>query len=296
MKRRNLTIRLAAGVLSLAAWLGLAPHADAQTVLRTLRVGSQTRSYYLHVPPSYTGTEPVPLVFMLHGRGGNGLGIERQTRFSEKADEVGFLVVYPNAIGAPPAWSTGWNSQGGGTPQQNIDFLTLLIETLEQEFWIDPARIYVSGHSSGGMMSHLIGSVLAEKLAAIAPTAAAVGSTRAGTTYVEAPPPAAPLSVLMVHGLLDETVPYDGGGDGVLDFVPVWYSTYFWVVANNCSFKPKTWVSPDETVVIDTYRQGTNGTEVALCTILNGGHQWNSGTTLSMRDLIWDFFASHPKK
>lgn len=288
MTRRTLGV---AGCVAL--WLAGAP-AAGQTVFRTLQVGNLQRSYYLHVPPSYTGERPVPLVFMLHGRGGSGRGIERQTGFSEKSDEVGFIVAYPNAIGNPPAWSTGWNSQGGGTPAQNSAFLQLLIDTLEQEFRIDPARIYVGGHSSGGMMSHLIGSVLANKIAAIAPSAAAVGSTRAGN-YVEAPPPVGPISVLMVHGLRDETVPFEGGG-GALDFVPVWYSTVFWVLANGCRPDADVWISPDGTVVTVTFPGGAAGTEVGLAVLVNGQHAWNSGTTLSVRDLMWDFFASHPKQ
>src|SRR5262249_28037800 len=92
--------------------------------------------------------------------------------------------------------------------------------------------------------------------------------------------------------LLDETVPYDGGG-GAIDFVPAWYSTSFWVIANGCGTKPKTWISPDESVVVDTYTGGADGTEVALCTIVNGRHAWNSGTALSVRDLMWEFFATH---
>lgn len=277
----------ACAVLSMAT-------AEAQTVYRTLRVGNLERSYYLHVPPSYSGKKPVPLVLMLHGRGGNGQGFERRTGFSTKADEEGFIVVYPNAIGNPPAWSTGWNSQGGGTPQQNVNFLALLIATLESEFRIDSARIYVGGHSSGGMMSHLIGSVLADKIAAIAPCAAAVGSTRAGN-YVEAPPPAAPLSVFLIHGLLDETVPYEGGG-GAIDFVPLWYSAWFWIVANQCQPDAVSWLSPDESIQIDTWPGGKQGVEVSVCTIFQGTHTWNSGTDYSIRDLMWDFFVTHPKQ
>lgn len=288
-----MTRRVPGLVICLALGLSATP-APGQTVFRTLQVGNLERSYYLHVPPTYTGEQPVPLVLMLHGRGGSGRGIERQTGFSEKSDEVGFLVAYPNAIGDPPAWSTGWNSQGGGTPQQNIDFLALLIDTLEREFWIDPARIYVSGHSSGGMMSHLIGSVLANKIAAIAPNAAAVGSTRAGN-YVEAPWPVGPISVFMVHGLRDQTVPFEGGG-GAIDFVPVWYSTVFWVLANGCRPEADVWVSPDGTVVRVTFPEGAAGTEVSLAVIVNGQHAWNSGTTLSVRDAIWQFFASHPRQ
>ena len=65
------------------------------------------RSYWLHVPPSYDGSEAVPLVIVLHGSTGFSLRypfwffrsswMEEYTEFSQKADEEGFIVVYPNA-------------------------------------------------------------------------------------------------------------------------------------------------------------------------------------------------------
>jgi len=64
-------------------------------------------SYWLHVPTSYDGSESVPLVLVLQGsapfNSNDPLGCfrqcytEEQTLFSEKADEEGFIVAYPNA-------------------------------------------------------------------------------------------------------------------------------------------------------------------------------------------------------
>jgi hypothetical protein len=65
------------------------------------------RTYWLHVPPSYDGSEAVPLVMVLHGSTGFSLiypfsffrssWMENYSEFSKKADEKGFIVLYPNA-------------------------------------------------------------------------------------------------------------------------------------------------------------------------------------------------------
>jgi polyhydroxybutyrate depolymerase len=53
-----------------------------------------TRNYYLYVPTGYNGL--IPLVVVLHFGGGNATIIERVTEMTEKAEEEGFIVVYPD--------------------------------------------------------------------------------------------------------------------------------------------------------------------------------------------------------
>mgnify|MGYP002067288647 CR=1 FL=1 len=54
------------------------------------------RNFLLYVPSSYDGTESVPLVLVFHG--GPNTPENSSIRFgvSEKAEEKGFIVVYPN--------------------------------------------------------------------------------------------------------------------------------------------------------------------------------------------------------
>src|SRR5258706_9575506 len=84
-----------------AAWsvaVVLPAAADRATQIPTIEVGGLTRTYLLHVPPSLPAG-PVPLVLVFHGGGGNGIGPERLTRFSELADREGLLVAYPGGVG-----------------------------------------------------------------------------------------------------------------------------------------------------------------------------------------------------
>src|SRR3712207_653025 len=52
---------------------------------RSLMVDGRDRSYIVHVPPAYTGQNPLPLVIVLHAGGGNAEGIMTKTGMSDKA-------------------------------------------------------------------------------------------------------------------------------------------------------------------------------------------------------------------
>ena len=45
------------------------------------------------------------------------------------------------------------------------------------------------------------------------------------------------------------------------------------------------------------YGTGQNGTDVVLYTIKNGTHQWPATSTgIDAKNVIWTFFAKHPKQ
>jgi polyhydroxybutyrate depolymerase len=289
-------IRLVLGVVMAAA--GWASDVHGRTVFRTLFVDGQLRGYYEHVPDAYDGTTPVPLVLMLHGRGGSGLVFETITGFSAKADQEGFIVIYPNALGNPRAWNTSWSPGSGYDPQIDIDFLTALLDTLETRLNIDPSRIYVGGQSSGACMSYLIGSTLSDRIAAIGDVGGAVGST-IEFQHLEAPPPDQPVSTVIFHGLQDDLVPYFGGAGSDFPHIhwrSVLYSALFWVSADGCALFPQTDTSDDGNIIRDTFTDGAAGTEVVVYTIVDGSHPWPPVTTLAVTDEMWNFFVNHPKQ
>jgi polyhydroxybutyrate depolymerase len=110
----------------------------------------QSRSYILHLPPSYNEENEMPLVVVLHGGGGNAKNIEEVTGFSEKADEEGFIVVYPDGSGRFNRYLLTWNGGFccGYALEHNIDdvgFIRALIEYLQENFAINRNMIYVTG-------------------------------------------------------------------------------------------------------------------------------------------------------
>lgn len=61
----------------------------------------QERRYLLHVPDSYDGVEPSPLVISLHAGATWPAHQMNLTRWNALADEEGFLVVYPAGSDLP---------------------------------------------------------------------------------------------------------------------------------------------------------------------------------------------------
>jgi polyhydroxybutyrate depolymerase len=274
----------------------------------SLNVDGRKRSYVLHLPSSYNNKTKMSLVIVLHGGGGNAENIMTMTDFSTKSDAAGFIVVYPNGTSRFNndkllTWNAG--NCCGYALDNNVDdvaFIRALIDELLSRLAVDPARIYATGMSNGGMMCYLLGCQLSDKIAAIAPVAGAMGMDNCYPTQ--------PVSVIIFHGTADEHVLYNGGeplkkvDNHTRIDKSVSYAVNFWVNANDCSPVPQKEVVG--TIIEETYSDGKDGSEVVLYTIIDGKHAWPGGTQgwlggdvptkeISATNLIWDFFANHPK-
>jgi polyhydroxybutyrate depolymerase len=261
--------------------------------------GGYQRTFIVHVPPSYDGSKPYPLVFVLHGLGGSAQGMVNITRFSEKADSEGFIVAYLQGLG-------GWNAGGccGYSRENNIDdvgFVSAMMDNLEARLKVNESRIYATGFSNGGMMSYLLGCRLSDRIAAIAPVS--------GALTVDDCSPSRPVPLITFHGTTDAGVPYEGGvssnpanPEGPPVFKPVLSEISFWAALDGCDENSTKTVTKD--VTLQSYAGCADGTEVLLYTIKNGTHSWPGTSMLppgstdrevSATDLIWQFFEAHPK-
>jgi polyhydroxybutyrate depolymerase len=216
---------------------------------------------------------------------------------SELADREGFIAVYPTGTsrtGLAPTWNAG-NCCGYALINHvdDIGFLRALITKLESDYNIDHRRIYATGISNGGMLSFRAACELSDLMAAVAPVE--------GAQNIECHP-TAPVPVLIFHGTADKFVPFDGGttpfqaGPKRSD-TPVRDSVKFWVQQDGCSPTP----AHEETkeVRIDRYSECTAGAAVVLYAIQGGHHMWPglriSGNHIPATEIMWKFFAEHPK-
>jgi poly(3-hydroxybutyrate) depolymerase len=153
-------------VLVFCASLLFASVASAQLIQQSTTFNGLERIWFVHVPPSYDGSRPVPLVVALHGSGSSGDVLAGVTRWNEKADEAGFIVVYPNASA-----SVGniWNIFFLVNAPDDVAWLAELLQRLQQSYAIDRSRIYMTGFSNGASMVTTFSAVHSELLAAIAP-------------------------------------------------------------------------------------------------------------------------------
>jgi polyhydroxybutyrate depolymerase len=285
----------------------------AETTSHAVEAAGLTRTFHLHTPPGLIKHKPAPLILVFHGSGDTGAGMERFSKFSQFADREGFIVAYPDAIGAN--WNDGREAATIFSHLHKVDdvaFTAALIADVSAKHNIDPRRIFAAGFSNGGILAHLLGARLGDKLAAIA----AVGG---GIAEPLAPQfrPAAPLSVLIIHGTKDPMVPYDGGDvdyGGYGRIVSTAETVRLWTTALAPGAKPEKGTLPDISPGDGCRVSWTHWSvdppkhQIALFTVDGGGHAWPGGPQFlpvevignvcrdfDATEVIWDFFKKHPK-
>ena len=270
MNRKLLVALCVAGLLRAVAAQTPAPAIERGDLERTIEVENAEREYLLHVPESYDGKQVVPLVIVLHGRTRDGRDAARMYGMSELSDRKGFLVAYPTALGQPTTWNPGYFT---GDRKNDLLFLRELIERIERDYEVDPRRIFVAGHSSGGIMSYAMAGQHADKVAAVGVVAGSIGIELGGRT-VKISAPKEPVSVIHFHGMKDRTLPYDdehGGGSRYDFFLSAPESVAFWVEADQCANEPEREELKGGKILVDRWSGGERGTEVAPSTVTPGG-------------------------
>jgi polyhydroxybutyrate depolymerase len=121
-------------------------------------------------------------------------------------DREGLTVVYPNAVGAQ--WNDGRPAAAvfPGGSVDDVAFIRSLIGHLVGTGISDPHRVYVTGFSSGGMMTLRMICEGSELIAA----AAIIGASFP-VEVAQACQPPRPTPILVMNGTADPVVPYAGG-------------------------------------------------------------------------------------
>jgi polyhydroxybutyrate depolymerase len=263
-----------------------------------LSVAGLDREYLTFAPASLSPSQPIPVVFVLHGGTGTARGAAVQTRFDAEAERRGFLTVYPQGIRR--TWNAG--SCCGPAARLGVDdvaFVSALLDELARTHSVDPDRVFATGISNGGMMAARLACDLPGRFVAIAPVAASLAT---------ACDRAEPVSVLHIHGTADRNVPIDGGfGPRALtlvDHLPLEEALARWRAIDGCDAAPT--VERRGAVTRRTWSCGRSGTQVRAIVIDGGGHAWPGGhqmarvldapsAELDATAEIGRFFAEHPR-
>jgi len=255
-----------------------------------------TRSYLLHIPPQHNGIDSLPLVIALHGYGSYCTGFMNYIQMNTKGDTEGFLVCYPNGTGSENrAWNAGMCCTDTSGPEvDDVGFISALIDTIMEGYVVDTFRIYATGMSNGGMMSHRLACELSDRIAAVAPVAG--GLVLADFDDCQ---PERAIPVMHIHAIDDDVVFYYGGSHGEMTTASIDSVMRTWARKDSCDLGPDTteftgafvqkWSrSTDEGPPIEVHSWTTN----------DGGHTWpgsvNGTQAIIANDLMWDFFTAHP--
>jgi polyhydroxybutyrate depolymerase len=249
----------------------------------TLQFGGRSRSYVVYVPSSVKAGTAVPLIFDFHGHGGSSSQEESASGWKKKADQVGFVMVYPDGVDS--SWNVG--NCCGLAMSENVDdvgFTRAMITAVSQAACIDAKRIYATGMSNGAGFVHRLGCEAADVIAAIAAASADL--------VTDPCTPVRPIAELSVRGLSDTTVAYAGGNTGSTG----WYdpgakkSLDLWKTIDQCTGSETTTHQ-----YCESYTSCAAGVEVTLCSLPSTGHDtYNNAVGMSVPDVAWEMFQRQP--
>jgi polyhydroxybutyrate depolymerase len=234
---------------------------------RTLQVGGKSRSYVLHVPAQYTGKAPVPLIVDFHGHGGTGVGQATDSPYPKVVDSEGVLMAFPTAIGD---WNMG---PCCADDVDDIGFAKALVSEVEGLGCVDPKRIYATGFSMGGAMSHQLACQAADVFAAIAPAAFDLLEEHLATCK-----PKRPITVITFRGTEDNLALYNGGLSNLvrpIHFLGAINGMKKWAELDGCTGQAMDLGNNCQGF---TASQCMAGVESIVCSKTGGGHEQGNAT------------------
>ena len=118
-----------------------------------IKVGSDTRNYFITLPKNYDNNKPHKVLFALHCYGSNGEDfVHHQADYDHPTPYYGqqvldkngdYIFVSLDAIGG--LWNKG---------QADHDFFAQTLTTLNENYCIDTSRVFITGFSYGAMFSY----------------------------------------------------------------------------------------------------------------------------------------------
>lgn len=232
-----------------------------------LNVLGKDRGFTLVVPEGYAPQTPYPLVFVLHGSGGNAAAARRQTDLEKVAGDRA-VFVYPDGAGG------NWNLDAKTGSNGDVALFDAILLLAHNDLCVDTRRVFVTGFSNGAYMANQLGCKRGERIRGIVTHAGGGPYETSGsydaTGHLVCPGKA--VASLVVHGNSDRTVtPAEGQK-----------SIDHWSHANRCgNVTTSALVSP--CVVLQGCFQ-----PVGVCRIPGLGH----GLWSNAGKVTWAFFDS----
>ena len=251
----------------------------------TVMHGGVERSYNLHLPPSYDGSTELPLVLNFHGFTSDPGQQALFSGMSPHADANGYAVAYPQGIGN--SWNGGAICCGDAAAMMvdDVDFARLVVADIASRACIDQKRVYSTGMSNGGFMSHRLACEASDLVAAIAPVDGILGIPNGECN------PSRNVPIIHFYGTEDPLVQYSWAQ----------LANEFWVGHHVCGEEPPEITTEVGAATCETWSACAEGAQITFCSIEGMGHCWpgqavcpaslgEANTDLSANEHMWAFF------
>jgi poly(3-hydroxybutyrate) depolymerase len=283
----------------------------------TLESGGIYRSYLISIPPAYNCSAPTPLILSFHGGDRNASQQQELSQMSNPEFNNFAIAVYPLGMDVRSlsnvieielkAAQETWQGVPGDSAN-DLQFVTDIINQLEQEYNIDPARIWATGMSDGGGFCNTIACdpILSGRIAAFASVSGAFyinesNSCSPDPITIPCNPGRPKIPIIEFHGYLDTTIPYEGGArnGACLPSIPYWAQE--WALRDGLAATNVATNLTSDTLVY-TFGEGSENGLVIQVTDFNLGHDWPSNVQVGNSELasfnatpiIIDFFMRNP--
>ena len=205
----------------------------------SLAVDGSNRQFIVYRPETLEAEAEVPVVFMFHGSGQSGEQFYKDSGWVDKADEEGFMVVFPTALKYHvfsdekivngklktdvATYQTKWNSyelpglfDPAFPPQTAADdlaFTDAMLTFLDENYAVDNERIYATGFSNGAQFTMRLAVERSDVFAAFAPTSGGRIPDEVIAKIEAASQKPSPRPVVQVVGANDAKANYASGVD-----------------------------------------------------------------------------------
>ena len=272
----------------------LALSVNGQLLTDSVLVEGYYRTFHFNKPAA--GCQGNSLLFVMHGSGGSGMQIMKETgKLEAIAQKENLLIVYPD--GYKNFWNECRRSSNALANTENInenDFFQQMISYFNKTYGIDERKVFAAGVSGGGHMAYKLALTMPAKIRAIA----AIIANLPDSAWSDCSEAKQPLPVLIINGTLDQTNPYTGGemfvNNASFGVVRSTESTFrYWAALAGYKGKPVKKLLPDidpndnETIESYTFKK-TGKPEVTLLKVIGGRH--NCPNDIDVYLFAWDFF------
>jgi len=189
------------------------------------------------------------------------------------------------------------NSQPDPKRMDDVAYTRAVLDAMFQKLCIDKRRVYCTGYSRGARFCSRLSSEFSGTIAAI--------GVVSGIRFPRPNNATRPIPIMAFHGTADPINPYKGNGNPEYWYDSVPIAIEQWVEFNGCKRNETHQLSPSAVAVKHT--DCTDGADVVLVKIANGGHTWPGSrfpfsvkalghTTheINASALMGAFFAEHP--
>jgi polyhydroxybutyrate depolymerase len=254
----------------------------------TIASAGGNRTYMVHVPASYNRANAVPLVIDMHGFTSSAAGQRGMSGWLAQSNARGFIAVWPQGQG------NSWNAQGqccGSATADDPAFIRDIAASVKLAANITINKVWATGLSNGGSMSHTMACGSAAVFSAVGPVSFTLSGGNGMAQIIANCRPSQPIAVFSFHGTADNLVNFN---TGVLDAIGAPQTLASWVQIQQCNATPVMQRLTNNTnCQIHSGCGGAANQQVALCTVTGGAHVlYPNVPSPGIASFLYDFFQA----